>query len=209
MKRNLYRLKDYFFDVSRNAEVFIIAVDGPGASGKSVFADKLRIVLAPCQVVHFDDFYIPISDPSVIGSNFDWQRLIQQVLEPLKSDTPITYQAFNWNTNTLDEWKILKKEKFIIIEGVTSGRYELRHYMDFMIFITTPYDNRLLRGIDRDGIETKAKWINDWMPREQRYEESELHQPRAKANMVIDGTFKIADDLNAIYTLEERGEYFS
>jgi uridine kinase len=209
MKRDLNDLKEYFIEASRNSEIFVIAIDGPGASGKSVFTEKLRTVLTHCHVLHLDDFYLPGSDPSVIGSNFDWQRLLKQVLEPLKTKNTIQYRAFNWNTNELDDWKIIQKQKFFIIEGVTSGRYELRQYVDFIIFIDTPYENRLLRGIERDGIEAKDKWINDWMPREQRYVESKLHKPKENANLVIDGTYETAEDVNTINTVKERSEYFS
>ena len=54
------------------------------------------------------------------------------------------------------------EDKYIIaIDGVTSSRLELRKYIDFIIFVDTPYNIRLSRGIERDAIEAKEIWINN------------------------------------------------
>jgi uridine kinase len=187
MVRNLSKLVTYFEKASRETDKFIIAIDGPGGSGKSFFAEKLSRLLKDTEVVHFDDFYLPRYDPEIIGSNFDWCRLIEQVLVPLTDHKKCKYQVYNWITKELDGHKKLQDSKYLIVEGVTSGRLELRKYLNFIIFVETPFDIRLNRGIERDGIEIKDQWLNEWIPMEDKYFESSIHQTQSISDLVIDG----------------------
>jgi len=175
MKRSINKLCHYLKANSSKGVPFIIAVDGLGGAGKSFFSNKLSSYLKDCLVIKFDDFYLPESNASIIRSNFDWHRLLEQVLTPLKNNLPCNYQIFNWEKYDLGEWRKVKATKFVIIEGVTSARLELRPFLDFIIFIETSSEVRLRRGIERDGIEAIELWINDWIPREIGYLESLIH----------------------------------
>jgi uridine kinase len=63
----------------------LIGIDGKGGSGKSTLAARLAETYEDLQIVEVDDFYLPESmrGEEAIGSNFDWRRLREQVLEPL------------------------------------------------------------------------------------------------------------------------------
>ena len=70
---------------------FLVAIDGRCASGKTTLAGKLRSVLE-CNVVHMDDFYLPFSKRTEDrmaqpGGNMDFDRLLFEVLLPLKNGT--------------------------------------------------------------------------------------------------------------------------
>lgn len=60
-----------------------------GGAGKSTAATELASKLEGSQIVHIDDFYKPkeqrmeITDQTPVHINFEFERLKQEVLEPL------------------------------------------------------------------------------------------------------------------------------
>jgi uridine kinase len=199
MTRRLLQLAGFFDNISKEQESFIIAVDGRGGAGKSFFVDHLCRYMNDYEIIHFDDFYLPVSNPEIIGSNFDWQRLQTEVLLPYKKNRKCNYQIYNWITKSLDSRKEITGKKYLFIEGVTSGRMELRDYLNFIIFVDTPGDIALKRGIERDGEKIRDQWLNDWLPRENNYFNSTLHRTKMISDLVIDGTYFINDVIKIIY----------
>ena len=63
---------------------------------------------------------------------------------------------------------------------------ELRNFYDFKVWVETPYDIRLKRGVERDGEGMRSRWTDDWMPSEQRY--IDTLKPQAAADLVLDGS---------------------
>lgn len=169
----------------------IIAIDGPGGSGKSFFTNHLSDYLSYCQVIHFDDFYYERNSRqhtrTEIGSNFDWHRLEKEVLEPLKEGNIAYYQKYDWIKDKAYGKYQVKPEGIILIEGIYSFRKEIRTYYDLSIWIEVDYRLRLDRGINRDGEGMRGKWIDEWMPKENEYLESEFHNPRGHADIIIHG----------------------
>jgi len=208
MERDLHQLVAYFNNISKNQDRFIIAIYGPGGSGKSFFLEKLSSVLKNYDIVHFDDFYLPKYDPEIVGSNFDWRRLIDQVLSPFVKHISCKYLFFDWNVNKLDGWKEIDAKRYLIIDGVTSGRLELRKYLNFIIFIETPPEIRLRRGIERDGENFRNIWVNEWMPNEFKYFNSDIHRTKSICDLIVDGTFTDTSNINRIKTIYEKNNYF-
>ena len=171
----------------------LVAIDGLGGAGKSTFSDGLVRRLQACQVdaeiVHMDDFYLPTAQrlqargqENQIGSNFDWQRLRDQVLIPLSRGRQVVYQRYDWGTDSLGEWIALSGQPIVIIEGVYALRHELRSYYHLTVWIDCPRATRLARGIARDGEDARQQWEEEWMPREDRYLAS--HLPHLAAEWV-------------------------
>jgi len=158
----------------------IVAIDGYGGSGKSELADRLAGKLGKATVVRTDDF----ARPNVPG--WEWDRLRAQVLEPLINDRPGRYQRYDWGTDTLAEWHDVPVGGTLIVEGVSSMRDELGKYWDFAIWLDSPYDIRLQRGVERDGEAMRSKWTDVWMPEEDAY--FNVQRPDKKANLIIDST---------------------
>ena len=78
---------------------FLVAIDGRCASGKTTLAGNLRSALE-CNVVHMDDFYLPFSKRTEErmaqpGGNMDFDRLLFEVLRPLKSGTNASYRPYD------------------------------------------------------------------------------------------------------------------
>jgi uridine kinase len=144
----------------------LIAVDGCGASGKSTLARRFAQWSGNSQIVQMDDFYRPAStreegvDVSPIGSLFDWQRLEREVLRPLSTGLCVRYQRYDWDTDALAEWHDISPTGLVIIEGVYSARLELAACYALILWVETPENERLSRGIARDGEAARDLWQN-------------------------------------------------
>jgi len=171
----------------------VVGVDGPGGAGKSTFAAHLAGHLPDTTVVHVDDFYRPTSqrpqDRSGIAANIDLARLAEQVLRPAARGSGSRYQRYDWNTDSLAEWIDVSAEGTVIIEGVYSLQKALREHYTYRVFCTTDRDERLRRGIERDGEEARSTWVDEWMPAEDHYLDQE--DPAVAADLVLDASTTI------------------
>ncbi|MFC4338142.1 uridine kinase family protein [Salininema proteolyticum] len=157
----------------------VVAIDGPGGSGKSTFADLLADRL-DASIVHTDDFAswdVPL----------DWYpRLRDEVLVPLSENRSARFRPFDWELGALRDVPIVvEPAEFVIVEGVSSSREAFRPYLSFSVWVETPREVRLRRGLDRDGEEAADFWAS-WMAEEDVYVRRE--DPAGKADMVVDGT---------------------
>ena len=174
-----------------------MAIDGRGGSGKSTLARQLAKGWPKAAVVEVDDFYRPAGErverPAVHGANFDRERLAREVLEPLASGRAARYQRYDWDEDHLAEWHDVAADAVVLVDGVYSTSELLRGYFDHTIWVDCPYDLRLQRGIERDGEQMRAVWVQEWMPAENRYVEGE--EPDTRADLVLDGSGSGADGL--------------
>lgn len=167
-------------------EVTFIAVDGHGGSGKSTLA-KLLSEKLNAEIIHTDDF-----------AGWDnplnwWPNVIKEVFEPIKAGaTSLSYQPASWWENHYPEpVENQPVTPVMILEGVSSSRKEFDDYISLRIFVDTPKDVCLARGIERDTGTGKSKdeltkmW-EEWFDEEETYIQRD--NPKEKADMVIDGT---------------------
>ena len=136
----------------------LIGIDGCGGSGKSTLARQLRADLQNVTIIHKDDFYLPSSrimktapSEKPIGADYDWNRLLNEVLAPLSQDKADYYQRYDWDSDRLAEWHTVPVGGIVIIEGVYTLRQELADYFDLKVWVDCPRDKRLARGLERDG----------------------------------------------------------
>lgn len=109
-----------------------------------------------------DDFYLPSSqiikthpENKPVGADFDWKRVLNQVLEAISQNKEGHYQRYDWENDDLAEWHTVPTGGIVIIEGVYSIRKELAKKYDFTICVDCPRELRLLRGLERDGEEAR------------------------------------------------------
>lgn len=170
--------------------LFVVGIDGCGGAGKSWLATEVRVALASrgreISDVHMDDFYLPSALRSgtaafdVVGSAFDWPRLRDEVLAPLRAGRVARYQRYDWPRDALAEWHDVPRG-IVIVEGVYSTRVELAQFYDLTVWVECPRAVRLARGIQRDGEASRHKWENEWMPAEDRYVKE--HSPHTRADL--------------------------
>ena len=166
-----------------------MGIDGPGGSGKSTLARQLSDGWPAAAVVEMDDFYRPSADraepPPVHGGNYDRERLTSQVLEPRASGRAGRYQRYDWEGDRLAEWHDVPADAVVLVDGVYSLSALLREYFDYRIWVESSADVRLQRGLDRDGEQMRDVWVQEWMPAEVRYRESE--RPEELADLLLNG----------------------
>ncbi|WP_053364661.1 uridine kinase [Bacillus sp. FJAT-27251] len=172
---------------------YLVGIDGFGGSGKSTLAAKIAEHCADVTIVHMDDFYLPSAEiiqahptEKPIGADFDWQRLLKQVIEPLSQEQEGHYQRYDWGSDALAEWHRVPLGGIVIIEGVYTLREELSHHYDLKIWVDCPREIRLSRGIERDGEEARDMWEKNWMLSEDLYFEKQ--KPILRAELVVEGT---------------------
>lgn len=163
----------------------VIAVDGPGGAGKSTLARRIADCLGRAEIVPTDDF-ASWEDP--VGW---WPRLLEEVLEPLEAGLPISYLPYDWREHRLGERRQLRDEPFLVLEGVSSGRQEFLPHLDFVIWVETPREERLRRGLERDGEEMRQQWL-EWMAEEDRYTAEQ--RVRERADVLVAGSPKVPHD---------------
>lgn len=180
-------------ETPRKQSTLLIGIDGCGGSGKSTVAAKIKEKLPNVTVVHMDDFYLPSgqlldipSKEKPVGADVDWKRVLSQVIEPISQNKEGHYQRYDWVSDSLAEWHIVPVGEVVVIEGVYATRKELRDFYDLTIWVNTPRETRLSRGLERDGEEARDRWENDWMVSEDVYVAQ--HRPQEHVDVVIDGT---------------------
>lgn len=141
--------------VPRLGATRLVAIDGPGGAGKSTYAARLAEA-CDAQVVHTDDF------ASWDNPIHWWPRLEEQVLRPIAANQAARYQRYDWNRRTFAEWHTVAPGGVLILEGVSSARAAVRDRLSFSVWIETPRQIRLLRGLARDGNDAEKLWER-WM----------------------------------------------
>lgn len=172
---------------------YLIAIDGRGGSGKSTLATYIQTRCQNVTIVHMDDFYLPSKQrtqlapgENSIGADYDWPRVMDQVLQPLTAGREAVYQRYDWETDAMAEWHKVPVGGTVIIEGTYSTRNELAAFYHYSIWVECPRDKRLDRGLERDGEEMRSMWEDNWMVYEDIYVDA--HLPRDRVNLVVDGT---------------------
>jgi uridine kinase len=169
----------------RCGKVRLVAVDGPGGAGKSVFAARLAKALGGVPVVETDDF------ASWEKPHDWWNRLEADILGPLERGQPVRYQAYDSVARQLGDWRDIPSTDIVILEGVSSSRRGLVDRLSMAIWLETPRDQRLARGISRDGEPMRPQW-DSWMAEEDAFFERD--GTRDRADLIVDGSPTVPHD---------------
>lgn len=162
-----------------------IGIDGFGGAGKTRLAKQLASSIGDPPVVHIDDF----AGPGV--PEWDWQRFVTQVRDPLVAGLRGRYQRWNWDRDEPGEWCEIPAAVPVIVEGVSCTRREVGIAWDVQVWVDTPRQVRLDRALRRDGPAMLARWLTDWMPSEERYAARE--RPQERVDWIVSGT-EVTDD---------------
>jgi len=182
MKTQVQELVDALPNLD-SSDMLLVGIDGCGGAGKSTLAEELATRQENAQVVHIDDFYKPkdkrveVTETTPVHINFEFERLKQQVLEPLEKGEPATYQT------TGGEMKEVKPRGYIIVEGLGTLGTELRNHFGFKVWVDALEAVRRQRGVERDSEDWATIWDTEYLPQDARYVREQA--PQQVADIVI------------------------
>jgi len=150
-----------------------VAIDGNASSGKTTFSKQLEMIYG-CNVFHIDNYFQkpkvnPSDELSYYASNINYDRIHQEVLEPIQNEMPSAIKEMDLKTHTLSEPKTIPYHKISIIEGAYSMHpYIIKHY-DLKIFMKTSYLKQIKRIYQRNGFRKLLQFLRKWIPMENKY----------------------------------------
>jgi uridine kinase len=169
----------------------VIAVDGPGASGKSTIASQVAEATGAA-LIHTDDFFHWPGGPAsrAMENYYDWHRLRTEALEPLRAGIRASFREFDWAAGRgLTGLVTVEPSELIVIEGVFSSAPQLSDLTDRSVLVETAPAERLRRLRSR---VTPDEWDDDWLAAEQTY--FGTLRPPASFSLVVPGV----DDLSPL-----------
>jgi uridine kinase len=146
----------------------VIAIDGYSAAGKSSFADALASRTGAA-LVRGDDFYRVMDEDERarlapldgIERYYDWQRMRDEVLRPLRAGRAAVYYPYDWESGRLaGESVTISALPVLIVEGLFVSRPELQPLIDLSILIDAPPAVRLRRQVERS--DASPEWLARW-----------------------------------------------
>ena len=146
-----------------NKAVFCVAIDGGSASGKTTLCKYLEKALS-AQVIHCDDFFIPISERDkrdLSLGNLDFERLENEVLKNLGKK--FSYRPFDCKTQSLGDWVFVEVSDVILIEGAYSHHPSIRKYFDLALFLNVSKSLQAERVKNRAPEKAQA-FFEKWIP---------------------------------------------
>ena len=147
----------------------IVAIEGRCGAGKTTVAKKLAEHFA-CDVFHADDFYIQFEKRTEdrLG-NVDCDRLLNEVLTPLKAGEDFSYRPYLCSKGAFSESIMVKSNSVAIVEGSYCCQGNLFDFYDLHIFVDVDKNVQQQRLFEREG-EVKIEAFNTrWIPMEENY----------------------------------------
>lgn len=164
-----------------------VAIDGLCASGKTVFAASLHERFGG-NVLHMDDFFLRpeqrtperFAEP---GGNVDRERFEAEVLKPLAAGKAVRYRPWDCHTGDFATSRSVEPAALTVVEGSYSMHPALRGYYDLtMCLIVDPSER--LRRLEARNPRMLQRFIDEWIPLENRYFESTNTQ--GSADLLVD-----------------------
>ena len=126
-----------------------VAIDGPCASGKTVFAASLHERFGG-NVLHMDDFFLRpeqrtperFAEP---GGNVDRERFEAEVLKPLAAGKAVRYRPWDCHTGDFATSRSVEPAALTVVEGSYSMHPALRGYYDLTMCLIVDPSERLRR----------------------------------------------------------------
>jgi len=141
---------------AESAEPVLIAVGGPGGTGKSWFASRLTRRLGDAGVLRLDDYKTPRAERSRAGifgphPAANKMDLIAEHLANLKNNQAISKPVYNASTGDAGaEPETYRPARFNLIDGEISTYRQFRDLVDFAIFIDSDWRTQLATRLGRD-----------------------------------------------------------
>ena len=162
----------------------LVSIDGPAGSGKSTLARALAGAFPDTQVLHMDDLFEGWSGLGAVDAQLD------SVLRPLGAARAGHYRRYDWHDDAWAETVLVGPSPLLVLEGVGSGAARFDDLRTLLVWVEAPYDERLRRGLERDGDVFATHW-EQWARDEEALFARE--QTRERADLLVDGTQPLDD----------------
>jgi uridine kinase len=138
----------------------MIAIGGPGGTGKTTFALKLAEGLEQAVILSLDDYKTPRAyraGKNIYGPHPDANEmaLVKQHLSVLKRGMPIEKPVYCRQAGRAHLYETFVPDRFVIIEGEIATYRDFYDNIDFSIFIDshwkTQLNTRIVRDIEQRG----------------------------------------------------------
>ncbi|MCK5850232.1 MAG: dihydrodipicolinate synthase family protein [Kiritimatiellae bacterium] len=140
---------------SDRAEPILIAVGGPGGTGKSTLCRHLSAELGNAAILTLDDYKTAREsrqNRNIYGPHPDANKisLIHEHLTNLKKGTRFDKPVYCSNKGDAPTTEPFNPARFNIIDGEVSTYHEFRDLVDFSIFIDSDWTTQLQTRVSRD-----------------------------------------------------------
>ncbi|MBQ6929373.1 MAG: uridine kinase [Oscillospiraceae bacterium] len=178
MYNNVIKIINNLLDNSEK-DIVWVAIDGPSASGKSSLGNFINDNFI-CNVFHMDDFFLPPEKKTAerlneTGGNIDWERFEKEIIGNVNLGQNFTFNVYDChNLSYFETGKVFCK-RLNIVEGVYSMHPQLIDNYDFKIYLDVDSEKQKQRILNRSNEKKLARFVNEWIPLENRYfEETDL-----------------------------------
>jgi uridine kinase len=153
----------------------VIAIDGRSGVGKSTLARQVLAVV-DAALVEGDLFYrdmpddqrVALTPEEGVANYFDWERLRDQALVPLRRWEAARFRPFDWRRGAgLASSVMVLPRPVVVVEGVYSARPEFDGLVDLGVLVETDEGERRQRLGRR--IHDLAAWKARWEAAEEVY----------------------------------------
>jgi uridine kinase len=154
-------LIDALYDLCKESQQPILAIDGPAGAGKTTLAENLQRGLArhfSSTIIHMDDLYEGWNhalSPSLS------QKLIA-ITDSHKKSRSISLSRYDWASDNFAPPELIPVRPLLILEGVGCGQRSIRTLLSALIWIDVDEQIGLQRVLQRDGTaieEEMLKWL--------------------------------------------------
>ena len=169
---NIRRVRD------SHTRPIVVALDGGSGAGKSTIAGEVQQLTGAAYVL-LDDFYTTSVSEAELRRRcvedrlrvvFDWERVRQLALEPLRAGQAGRWHAFDFLSGLRPEGAFgLQRDvtevapaPVILLEGSYSASPELADLIDLAVLIDVPVRERHRRTAARDDPEFLTQWHSLW-----------------------------------------------
>jgi len=137
------------------SEPVVIAVGGPGGTGKSTFAKKLGRFLGKTAVLRLDDYKTPRhvrKDKNIFGPHpeANTMDLVGEHITLIKRNVAFDKPVYNSDTGCADSTERFLPARFNILDGEVSTYRDFHRDVDFSVFIDADYKTQLATRTSRD-----------------------------------------------------------
>lgn len=161
----------------------IIAVDGRSGAGKTTVALELAALLRRHRTVslfHLEDIY-----PGWDGLTDGVARYVGTVLEPLHRGRQAQWTAWDWAAGNDGASRTTAAADVVLVEGVGSAHASALPWVDVVVWVEAPMQQRKRRALERDG-DTYAPFWDRWAAQEELLFAG--GEAAAAADIVVDGS---------------------